>query len=120
MADYEGSGKIFLDSLIGQLRDQHKEVVAAFENVHDDMDELFKLYKKNKRKIRGLKCAVFVFGIGLLVAASELAERKRSENYLKAEIDELKEKVDKQQNYICGLDQKIDAVVETDGGAADA
>lgn len=116
MATYEGDGKLFIDMLVGQIKDNHNEVLT-------NMAYLNELVTKNKRKIRGLKCTVFFLGVGLLIAASELAERKRSENYLKAEIDELKETVDNQQNYICGLDQKIMSMEpeeETDGGAADA
>lgn len=120
MATYEGDGKLFIDMLVGQIKDNHNEVLT-------NMAYLNELVTKNKRKIRGLKCTVFFLGVGLLIAASELAERKRSENYLKAEIDELKETVDKQQNYICGLDQKLDQKImstkpekENDGGAADA
>ena len=119
----EMSGKLFIDMLIGQFKDHQKETIAAFKEVENDMEYLKGIIMKNKKKIRGMKFAIFGLGIGVAVLASELAERKRSENYLKKEIDELKEQADKQSNYIFGLDQKIDCLAghkETDGGAADA
>lgn len=109
MADYEGSGKIFLDMLVGQLNDNHAKTVKAFEDVH-------KLAKKNQKKIRGLKWAVFGLGVTVVVLASELAERKRCENWLKNEIDELKERTSVHEAFR----PPVDLEEETDGGAADA
>lgn len=116
MADYEGSGKIFLDMLVGQLNGNHAKTVKAFEDVHNDMAWIHKLAKKNQRKIRSLKWAVFGLGVTVAVLASELAERKRCENWLKNEIDELKERT----SVLEGCRTPTDLEEETDGGAADA
>ena len=88
----------------------------AFRSVHDDMAGVYKLARKNQKKIRGLKWMVFGLGITAVVLASELAERKRCENWLKDEIDELKEKV----AVLEGCKAPTDICEETDGGAADA
>lgn len=112
MADYEGSGKIFLDMLVGQLNDNHAKIIKAFEDVHDDMAGVYKLAKKNQKKIRGLKLGVFGLGVTVAILASELAERKRCENWLKDENDELKTRVEELENDVGKL--------KIDGGAADA
>ena len=116
MADYEGSGKIFLDMLVGQLRDRDAKFVKAFEDTHGCITGLHKLVDKNKKKIRGLRWAVFGLGVTVAVLASELAERKRCENWLKDEIDELKERT----SVLEGCRAPVDLEEETDGGAADA
>lgn len=116
MADYEGSGKLFLDMLVGQLNDNHAKTVKAFEDVRNDIALVHKLAKKNQKKIRGLKWAVFGLGVTVVVLASELAERKRCENWLKDEIDELKERT----SVLEGCRPPVDLEEETDGGAADA
>ena len=88
----------------------------AFRSVHDDMAGVYKLAKKNQKKIRGLKWAVFGLGVTVVILASELAERKRCENWLKDEIDELKERT----SVLEGCRPPVDLEEETDGGAADA
>lgn len=123
----ESIGKI----LVQQISDNFRDIKGAFDSVHNDVSGIYKLAQKNEKKIRGLKRSVFLLGIGVIILASELAERKRSENYLKSEIDELKTKIEDQGNKISkidddvaelgiieGLNRKMDD--ETDGGAADA
>ena len=67
------------------------------------------------KKIKGLKGGFIALTIFCGYLAAELAERKRSENYLKAEIDELKEKQDSlSQDFYCNCGKV------TDGGDADA
>ena len=73
------------------------------------MEDMRKMIKKNKRRITGLKFTVAVLVIYSLGLAAELAERKRCENYLQTEIDDLKERI-----YISKSEK------ESDGGAADA
>lgn len=72
------------------------------------MDDIRKAIKKNKRRIFGLKITVGFLVLYSLGLALELAERKRSENYLQEEIEKLKEEVH-------GVE-----VNESNGGACDA
>ena len=83
------------ENLIGNVIDFH-------------MDDIRKTIKKNKRRIFGLKVTVGFLILYSLGLALELAERKRSENYLQEEIEKLKEEVHGVEND------------ESDGGACDA
>ena len=95
----------FVKSFIEQLNQNQRLIAKEFDRVSKDMNYLHNLVKKNKRKIRGLRCALLAMGIGLLIEASELAERKRSENYLNDRIDQLEARLEGNTN---------------DGGEADA
>ena len=85
-----------------------------FNTVHLNENDIWKAILKNKRKIKGLRGAVVFLAFGCIFLAAELAERKRSENYLKEEIDDLKEAVYGDEADSGGSDN------ETNGGAADA
>ena len=82
------------------------------------------------KKIKGLKGGFIALTIFCGYLAAELAERKRSENYLKAEIDELKEKVDSLEGNLMLVSQDLDTIEDMigfkkpkatkDGGDTDA
>ena len=65
-----------------------------FDRAHRDMEKLAKAIRKNQKKIKWLKIGCIGLAFYCAGLALELAERKRSENYLQEEIDELKEKID--------------------------
>lgn len=83
-----------------------KRIDENFGTLDQNQQGLWKAIKKNARKIRGMKGVLFGFGIGMLVLAAELAERKRSQNYLD-------ERIDKLENLICKDD-------DISGGVCDA
>lgn len=93
-------------TIVKELRICNSNFSTVGKNVSHILAEL----KKNSRKIRGLKVGVILLSVSSLILASELAERKRCENYLKGEIDELKMRVDD----LTGVGK------EDNGGAADA
>lgn len=66
-----------------------KRIDENFGTLDQNQQGLWKAIKKNARKIRGVKGVLFGFGIGMLVLAAELAERKRCENYLEHKISDL-------------------------------
>lgn len=78
-----------------------------FDRAHRDMEKLAKAIRKNQKKIKWLKIGCVGLALYCAGLAMELAERKRCENYLKDEIDKLKEEVH-------GVD------IDEDGGAVDA
>lgn len=79
-----------------------------FLEAHRDVERLTRAVRKNKRKIKWMKVGLIGLAIYCAGLAVELAERKRSENYLQEEIDKLKEEIH-------GVE-----VDEDDGGSADA
>lgn len=99
-----------------------KMIVKSFEQINENFVEtvaanhdICRTLKKQAKKIRGIKGVLFGFGIGMLVLAAELMERKRSENYLQEEIDKIKEKQDGlSKDFYCNCGEV------TDGGACDA
>ena len=78
-----------------------------FDRAHRDMEKLAQAIRKNQKKIKWLKIGCVGLALYCAGLAMELAERKRCENYLKDEIDKLKEEVH-------GVD------IDEDGGAVDA
>ena len=78
-----------------------------FDRAHRDMEKLAKAIRKNQKKIKWLKIGCVGLALYCAGLVMELAERKRSENYLQEEIDKLKEEVH-------GVD------IDEDGGAVDA
>ena len=78
--------------------------------------ELWRAVRKLKKSIRGTKGWIFGLGIVCIALASELAERKRSENYLKGEIDELKEQNKDMHNTLVMHDQKLISIEHGDDG----
>ncbi|MBE6724919.1 MAG: hypothetical protein E7576_06955 [Ruminococcaceae bacterium] len=84
-----------------------------------DNRDILKIIRKQKKQIRGLKGFVFALIVGGAVLAAELAERKRSENYLQSKIDSLNEKVDDLQNRM--PESNVDTHDEANiGGVSDA
>ena len=92
-----------------------KRIDENFGTLDQNQQGLWKAIKKNARKIRGVKGVLFGFGIGMLVLAAELAERKRSQNYLQEEIDNLKERYDKLED-----DFRCENGDDISGGVCDA
>ena len=97
-------------------------LVKSFEQINENFVEtvaanhdICRHLKKQAKKIRGIKGVLFGFGIGMLVLAAELMERKRSENYLQEEIDDLKEKYDKLED-----DFRCENGDDISGGVCDA
>lgn len=91
-----------------------EKMVSNFMRINDNfyeiekgMKKLSKAIRKNQKKIKWLKIGCVGLALYCAGLAMELAERKRCENYLKDEIDKLKEKVH-------GAD------IDEDGGAVDA
>ena len=119
---------VIVKSFVEQINENQRFIASEFQKVSNDMHYVHELAKKNKKKIRGLKWSVFGLGLAVIVLASELAERKRCENWLKDEIDELKKTVDNQGKLLESHDgyilEKIEEEAyedeETYGGAADA
>lgn len=107
---------VIVKSFVEQINENQRFIASEFQKVSNDMHYVHELAKKNKKKIRGLKWSVFGLGLAVIVLASELAERKRCENWLKDEIDELKERA----AVLEGCKAPSDICEETDGGAADA
>lgn len=92
-----------------------KRIDENFGTLDLNQQGLWKAIRKNTKKIRGMKGVLFGFGIGMLILAAELAERKRSQNYLQEEIDKIKEKQDSlAQDFYCNCGEV------TDGGVCDA
>lgn len=93
---------------------EDKTITVKLMNLTDSRvnNDLFKRLMKAEKRMRSMKGWIFALGIGLAVLASELAERKRCENWLKDENDELKARVEELENDVGKL--------KIDGGAADA
>lgn len=83
------------------------KLVNNFIHINDNFMKIDKRLMKQAKKIRGMRFTIVGLSIACLYLASELAERKRCENYLQKEIDDLKEEVH-------GVE------IDEDGGAADA
>ena len=83
------------------------KLVNNFIRINDNFMKIDKRLMKQAKKIRSMKFTIVGLSIACLYLASELAERKRCENYLQKEIDDLKEEVH-------GVE------IDEDGGAADA
>ena len=83
-----------------------------------------KALKKTKKQIRGLRGGIISLSIVCGFLLSELMERKRCENYLKAEIDELREYAEKiekvESDLVETVNNDILPKLKTDGGDADA
>lgn len=99
-----------------------EKIVKVFLQVNgspqagESRQDLLKIVRKQRRQIRGLKGLAFALVIGGVILAAELAERKRSENYLQGEIDKLKEEHDDLVNTVCALQNNVDTRDETYGG----
>lgn len=83
------------------------KLVNNFIHINDNFMKIDKRFVKQAKKIRGMKFTIVGLSLACLYLASELAERKRCENYLQKEIDDLKEEIH-------GVE------IDEDGGAADA
>lgn len=83
------------------------KLVNNFIRINDNFMKIDKRLVKQTKKIRGMRFTIVGLSIACLYLASELAERKRCENYLQKEIDDLKEEIH-------GVE------IDEDGGAADA
>lgn len=70
------------------------KMFTSFLTLNDKIDRLAKTVKQDRKKIKMLRIGLVGLTIYSLGLALELAERKRSENYLKDKIDELEEKID--------------------------
>lgn len=86
------------------------KMFTSFLKLNDNYERAMKLIRKNKKKIKWMKIGMVGLTIYCVGLALELAERKRSENYLQEEIDKLREEVH---------DTEIEAD-NSDGGSADA
>ena len=91
-----------------------KTITVKLMNLTDNRanNDLFKRLMKAEKRMRSMKGWIFALGIGFAVLASELTERKRCENWLKDENNELKARVEELENDVGKL--------KIDGGAADA
>ena len=83
------------------------KLVNNFIRINDNFMKIDKRLMKQAKMIKGMRFTIVGLSIACLYLASELAERKRCENYLQREIDDLKEEVH-------GVE------IDEDGGAADA
>lgn len=83
------------------------KLVNNFIRINDNFTKLERRLIKQAKKIKGMKFTIVGLSIACLCLAAELAERKRSENYLQSEIDNLKEEI-------------YGTEIENDGGSADA
>ena len=99
-----------------------------FDRAHRDMEKLAKAIRKNQKKIKWLKIGCVGLALYCAGLAMELAERKRSENYLQEEIEKVGKKVDKTDDDLtelaCILSLNRNAEGEfddkSDGGSTDA
>lgn len=93
---------------------EDKTITVKLMNLADSGmgKDLIKHLMKAEKRMRSMKGWIFALGIGFAVLASELAERKRCENWLKDENDELKTRIEELENDVGKL--------KIDGGAADA
>ena len=89
-------------------------IVKSFEQINRNFIEtvaanhdIVKALKKQARKLRGTKLAVFGLALTCGVILAELMERKRSENYLQEQIDDLKEMQGKICDRCCENEIKI-------------
>ena len=94
-----------------------EKMVSNFMRINDNFYEvekgikkLSKALRKSQKKLKWTRVGVAFLAIYCAGLAIELAERKRSENYLQEQIDKLKEEVDYGKCVGC----------EIDGGSADA
>lgn len=106
-------------------------IVKSFQRVNENFMEaaaanqdIMKLLKKQGKKIRGLRGAVFGLALACGFLFSRLAERKRSENYLGEQIDALKEKTEKLEERADNITSKVFELechdFNCDGGVRDA
>ena len=82
--------------------------------------ELWRAVRKLKKNVRGTKGLIFGLSVVCLVLAAELTERKRSENYLKTEIDELKEKYEDMHTAVVSINQNVIGLMNGDEEFFDA
>lgn len=66
-----------------------KRIDGNFGTLDANQKDIWKAIRKNAKKIRGVKGVLVGFGVGILVLAAELAERKRCEKYLEHKISDL-------------------------------
>lgn len=102
-----------------RVNENFMEAAAANQDIH-------RILKRYGRKIRGLRGAVFGLTLVAGFLISRLAERKRSENYLSEQIEELNEKTEELEERTKNLSSKVFQIeLETrdfncDGGDHDA
>lgn len=112
-----------------------EKMVSNFMRINDNFYEvekgikkLSKALRKSQKKLKWTRVGVAFLAIYCASLALELAERKRSENYLQEEIEKVGKKVDKTDDdltelaSIVGLNRNTEdeSNDKSDGGSADA
>lgn len=113
-----------IDKMVSDL----KKVDFSVYMRQRDIKKAMKLIRKNNRKIRFMRIGLAGLALYCVGLAMELAERKRSENYLQEEIEKVGKKVDKTDDdltelaSIIGLNRNVEGKSndKSDGGSADA